>query len=133
MRARTVVLLLTCAASSLFAAKPDPRTPLLGTWSGTSLCTDLWPACHDEQVVYHFKPANAADGVTIEAYKVVGGKELFMGPLDGHVDFQAQVVRADFDNGRVKSHWVYHWSGRQMHGTASSDGKIGRNIELRKN
>jgi hypothetical protein len=134
MRARTVLLLLTCAAaSSLIAAKPDPRAPLLGTWSGTSLCTDLWPACHDEQVVYSIKAAKAADGVTIEAYKVVGGKELFMGALDGRVDFQAQVVRADYDSGRVKSHWEYRWSGRQIHGTASSDGKVGRNIELTKN
>jgi hypothetical protein len=134
MRARTVLLvMLTLTAAALFAKTPDPRAPLLGTWSGTSLCTDLWPACHDEHVVYHIKPAPAGDVVTIDANKIIDGKELFMGSLDCRVDFPAQVMRADYDSGRVKSHWEFRWSGREMRGTASSDGKVGRNIKVSKN
>ena len=41
--------------------------------------------CHDEHVVYKIK-ATGQRTYRIEAYKVVGGQEQYMGPLDMKLD-----------------------------------------------
>lgn len=55
-------------------------TPV-GVWRGTSMCLVRPSACHDEVVVYRIARTNATDTVTIDAGKIVGGKEQEMGVL----------------------------------------------------
>src|SRR5690349_21935334 len=50
---------------------------LVGDWTGESICVnkEKFPACHDEQVVYHLVLASGkTDTVTLSADKIVNGK-----------------------------------------------------------
>jgi hypothetical protein len=52
----------TLAVSALITCGPRPVVradtgALVGTWRGTSVCTAVRPACHDEIAVYHVAPA----------------------------------------------------------------------------
>jgi hypothetical protein len=115
----------------LFLAAADPRQPILGHWTGSSKCTAVRPACHDEIASYYIKPGPKADVVTMVLDKVVNGKEEWMGTDDFHVDFEKQTLNLVMaQNGSV---WTFTWSGDTMTGTAKeADGRIIRNISLTK-
>ncbi|HEV7573016.1 MAG TPA: hypothetical protein VGQ21_16065 [Thermoanaerobaculia bacterium] len=115
----------------LFLAAADPRQPILGHWTGSSKCTAVRPACHDEIASYYIKPGPKADVVTMVLDKVVNGKEEWMGTDDFHVDFEKQTLNLVMaQNGSV---WTFTWSGDTMTGTAKeADGRIIRNIRLTK-
>lgn len=106
MRIATVVSLLALAAVAVSAGTSPPRAALLGTWRGTSVCTDrvAAPACKDEVVVYRFTPSGR-DSVLLKAYKVVAGEELFMGDLVFGLDAKAGEWVADFHGPRGVSRW----------------------------
>ena len=55
--------------------------PVAGTWEGKSLCQVKPSPCQDEHVIYRVKRM-APQNYRLEAYKLVGGRELFMGPID---------------------------------------------------
>jgi hypothetical protein len=55
-------------------------TPV-GTWRGTSACLVRPSACNDETVVYRITPMKAADSLSVDARKIVGGEEQEMGVL----------------------------------------------------
>jgi hypothetical protein len=115
----------------LFLAAADRRAPVLGHWTGTSKCTAVRPACHDEIASYYIKPGPKADVVTMVLDKVVNGKEEWMGTDDFHVDFEKQTLNLVMaQNGSV---WTFTWNGDTMTGTAKeADGRIIRNISLTK-
>lgn len=72
---------------------------LVGNWSGESICVDKvkFPACHDEQVVYHVAlTAGQKDTVTIAADKIVNGKPEAMGAFDFKYDAEKQTLVSDF-------------------------------------
>jgi hypothetical protein len=61
-----------------------PRSGLVGTWRGTSLCLDrvALPACADEQVVYDITaPPDRPDAMTVKADKIVDGRRVPMGEV----------------------------------------------------
>ena len=60
--------------------RPEATTPV-GIWRGTSVCLVRPSACHDEIVVYRIAPMKAADSLTVDARKIVGGEEQEMGVL----------------------------------------------------
>jgi hypothetical protein len=84
-------LLLALLVGVPIAAQGAPAS-LVGTWRGTSICTDVGkPACHDEVVVYHFsaKPDSTAkatpgsgEHLGWQMNKVVAGAEEEMGTLE---------------------------------------------------
>jgi hypothetical protein len=115
----------------LFLGAADPRQPILGHWTGSSKCTAVRPACHDEVASYYLKPGPKADVVTMVLDKVVNGKEEWMGTDDFHVDFEKRTLNLVMaQNGSV---WTFTWSGDTMTGTAKeADGRIIRNISLTK-
>lgn len=120
-------------AALLLLAVADPRQPILGHWTGTSICTGVRPACHDEIASYWLKAGKAPDVVTIDAGKIVDGKEELMGTLDFHADFAAHTLTSVMENGGNRSTWSFTWSGAAMTGTLkSSDGQVIRNIRLKK-
>ena len=116
----------------LFLAAADPRQPLIGHWMGTSVCTSVRPACHDETASYRMKAGKKPDIVTIDAGKIVDGKDELMGTLDFQVDFAAHTLTSVMEN-NGRGRWRFTWSGTVMTGTLNSpEGQVIRNIRLTK-
>jgi hypothetical protein len=74
--------LVIAAAMILAAAGIDP---LAGTFEGTSVCQVKASPCRDEHVLYRLTPTKSR-GYRIDAYKLVAGKQIFMGPIDVRFD-----------------------------------------------
>ena len=111
------VLLVT----GLVAAGPQDHKPseLVGTWRGTSTCTDLAaaPSCRDETVVYDFTPGPKAGTVVWKADKVVDGKRVPMGEMDLTYDPGQKCWSAEFRSARVHSVWCLVADGTHLTGT----------------
>jgi hypothetical protein len=111
------VLLLT----SLVAAMPQDHKPseLVGTWRGTSTCTDLAaaPACRDEVVVYDFTLGAKPGTVVWKADKVVDGKRVPMGEMDVTYNAEQKCWFAEFQSARVHSVWCLVVDGAHLTGT----------------
>jgi hypothetical protein len=109
------------AAGSLAYAQADAVTPaqLIGTWRGTSLCTDrvAAPACKDETVVYEFTAGSKAGTVHWLADKVVNGERLTMGELDAEYDRTDGCWKSEFSAPRVKTAWCLIVDGDRLSGT----------------
>ena len=60
--------------------RPAAATPV-GVWRGTSVCLVRPSACNDEIVVYRIARTSAGDSLTLDARKIVRGKEEEMGVL----------------------------------------------------
>jgi hypothetical protein len=117
----------------LFLAAADRRAPILGHWTGTSLCTAVRPACHDEIASYYINPGPSADVVTVDGGKIVDGKDVSMGMIDFHVDFAMHVLTGFVGTNGQRSVLSFTWSGDTMTGTLKQpDGQIVRNIRLTK-
>jgi len=117
----------------LFLAAADPRQPFLGHWVGPSICTPVRPACHDETASYWITAGKAADVVTMDARKIVNGKDVVMGPpLDFHVDPAAHtIVGVMIAGDGTRATWAFTRSGNQMTGTLKQpDGQVVRNIHV---
>ena len=63
------------AQSTAAAATPA------GLWRGTSVCEVRPSPCHDEIVVYRITPTASSDSVSLDARKIVNGREEDMGVL----------------------------------------------------
>ena len=111
-------------------------TQLIGTWRGTSLCTDriAAPACHDETVVYEFTAGPKAGTVHWTADKVVNGQREPMGEFDLAYDKAEGCWKAEFSSPRVRIVWRLVVDGAQLSGTArlSPDNQTIRKVSLRK-
>jgi hypothetical protein len=115
------VLLVVGPHSSISFAQTgasDPAT-LLGTWRGTSLCTDrvAAPACNDENVVYEFTPGSKPGTVHWVADKDVNGQRETMGELEITYD-QVEACWKGQVNARLKSVWRLSVDGSHLTGTA---------------
>jgi len=117
----------------LFLAAADRRAPLLGHWTGTSICTAVRPACHDEIASYYLKPGPSADVVTIDACKIVDGKDESMGVYDFQIDFAKQTLTCVLDRNNQRWPITLAWSGDTITGTFKQpDGQVVRNVRLTK-
>ena len=109
---------------TLMAVAPQAQTPgpsqLLGTWRGTSTCTDrvAAPACNDEVVVYEFSNGAKPGTVHWTADKVVNGQREPMGEMDLAYDESEKCWKAEFSSPRVKSVWRLSVDGNRMTGSA---------------
>jgi hypothetical protein len=124
-------LALTAAAPE----RDDRRAPLLGVWTGSSLCTDVRPACHDEQALYRILPSDDRDApVRMSMAKVVNGKEVVMGTLPFSVDFVHQTLSSEYKQGPNHILWSFAWTGKELTGTLKllPNGEVVRNIKLHK-
>ncbi|MEA2570999.1 MAG: hypothetical protein QOI24_3000 [Acidobacteriota bacterium] len=115
----TLATVLTCATllpSSLAAAEAAP----LGTWRGTSTCTDrvAAPACKDEIVVYELTAGAKTGIVHWKADKIVDGKRQTMGEMDLTYDADDACWKAEFKSPRSHSVWCLKVDGTHMTGTA---------------
>ena len=117
MKIASVFLVLGCLAS-VAQAKPTqaqgPTSQLEGEWRGRSLCvTSKRPACTDETVVYRIRRhAPGAEAFDIAAFKIVDGKEDFMGDLACRFEASRQQLVCPIGAGA----WQFRWDGRQLVG-----------------
>jgi beta-galactosidase len=102
----------------------------LGTWIGTSICTAVRTACHDEKAAYHIAAGPASDAVTMTMNKVVDGEEQTMGTLDYKVN--GETLTSDVTFNGMHLLWTFTRSGTHMTGTLKQlpAGDVIRNIEL---
>jgi len=108
--------------------------PVAGTWEGTSLCKIKPSPCHDEHVIYRIK-GTGPRAYRIEAYKVVGGQEQYMGPLDMKLDASGhRLDGSNTDRSSAVHPWLFTVSGTHMSGKALTGrgGQVFRLIEIDK-
>jgi len=109
---------------------------LIGTWRGTSICTDrvAAPACHDETVVYAFTAGPKPGQVHWAADKVVNGERQRMGDLDMTYDTAEACWRVEFSSPRVKGVWRLTVDGAHLSGTGKllPGNETVRKVDLRK-
>lgn len=116
-------------ALMLVAAAGDP---IAGTWEGTSLCQVKPSPCHDEQVIYRVTRTGPAH-YKLDAYKVVGGKELFMGAIDLTFDPARNELHGAIVGNRGSSEVRLTLKSKHLDGRLTlSDGTLYRLIEVDK-
>ena len=119
----------------LLAATLDPRTALVGTWDGKSLCTPVRPACHDEHAVYHVTIPDKPGVVTMQMNKVVDGKEVEMGgTTEYNVNADATSLVSEYTYNGNHLRWNFTRKGNAMTGTLIElpSGAVIRNINVSK-
>lgn len=110
------VLALVLVIPTQGAQPPD----IVGAWQGTSVCTRIPEntACHDETVVYDFRPSASKPGVvTLDAGKIVNGVVQPMGELDFTFDAMHQRWSAEFRSTRTHIRWSFMVGDDTMTGT----------------
>jgi len=128
-------LALALAATTATAADDDSaRKKIVGTWRGTSTCVDLQaaPACKDERVIYEITAvAGAADRVSVQADKIVGGERGTMGVMEFRLQADGSWT-SEFQGPRGRSAWRLVVDGERMSGTAAllPSNAVIRKIEL---
>jgi hypothetical protein len=102
------------------AAPADHGTSeIIGTWRGTSTCTDrvAAPACHDEVVIYDFTAGEKPGTVRWKADKVVNGERLTMGEMDVSYDAGEACWAAEFSGPGARTRWCLVVEGAHLTGT----------------
>jgi hypothetical protein len=116
-----VLLASLLAATPPAAPPPDDGKPaaIIGTWRGTSTCTDrvAAPACKDEVVVYDFIARETPGVVRWKADKVVNGERLNMGEFDVEYDADDKCWAGEFHGPRSDTRWCLTIDGKHMTGT----------------
>jgi hypothetical protein len=102
-----------------FAGADHSASELVGTWRGTSTCTDrvAAPACRDETIIYEFTPGAKSGTVTWKADKVVDGKRQPMGEMELAYDSREKCWAAEFRSATVQSRWCLIVEGTHLTGT----------------
>jgi hypothetical protein len=114
-----VLFSLASGAAQRATGIPD-ATQLIGTWRGTSTCTDrvAAPACRDETVVYDFSAGAKPGEVHWKADKIVAGQRELMGEMDLTYDTGDACWKAEFAGPSLKSVWRLTVNGTHLTGTA---------------
>jgi hypothetical protein len=114
------VLVAQASQVASFTAQASDPAQLIGTWRGTSTCSDrvAAPACQDETIVYEFKAGTQPGTVHWVADKIVNGKREPMGEFDLTYDKTESCWKVEFTSPRVKVVWRLSVEGRHLAGTA---------------
>jgi len=119
-------LAISVVAASARAQSPAPAaaahqpSEVIGTWRGTSTCTDreVAPACHDEVVVYEFTAGEAPGTVHWKADKIVNGERGFMGELEATYDAAEGCWKSEYPSLQPTTVWCVVVDGGHLTGTA---------------
>ena len=106
-RALCVLMLFGCVVKASDASTGHNPSELVGTWRGTSTCTDrdAASACRDEVVVYEFTAGAKPGTVLWKASKVVDGQKNLMGELELIYDAGEGCWAVEFSSPRVSIVW----------------------------
>ena len=102
MRHLTNILALSAAcllAHGTLAQAPAAASNPVGVWRGRSLCRVHPSPCKDEIVVYRITRVNASDTLSLDAAKIVNGKEDPMGVLSCRSAASGSRVTCTMPNG----------------------------------
>ena len=113
----------------LFCNKAKAQT-FEGVWKGKSLCQVKNSPCHDENVVYYISKDSTSKTFDINAYKIVNGKEDFMGTIVFVYD-EKQTAYISVDKDR-DARWEFKITGNTMKGTLTVKGTLFRLIDVKK-
>ena len=97
IRHLALALLVARAATAQLIAAPDASP--VGAWRGTSVCVVRRSACHDEVVIYKFA-LKGSDSLSLDALKIVDGREDDMGTLACELNAPRAFVTCDIPNGK---------------------------------
>lgn len=118
MVAAMAVVALTGAAGQSVAGTSGAMAPVIGTWTGESLCVGDRPACKNEVVVYRFEAVAGKPGVvTLFADKIINGQREPMGKLDFQYDEAKGTLSSEFTRRQTHGLWQFQVSGDTMEGT----------------
>ena len=107
------------------------QTSIEGIWKGTSICQIKNSPCHDEQVVYYIsKDSSGKNNFQVKGYKIVEGKEDFMGTLIYTYDSQKETFVC-VDEPR-NARWEFQKKGGEMSGKLISRNELSRIVNLKK-
>ena len=123
------------AAHQTCALPGRAAPPVIGTWTGESICSGDRPACKNEVVVYRFEPIAGKPGlVTMLADKIIEGKREPMGKLDFQYDEAKGTLSCEFTRGQTHGLWQFQISGDTMEGTlvVLPDRAVGRRVKVRR-
>ena len=112
-------LALAVGAGESLGSQSPGLDDFLGTWRGSSRCTDLVaaPACRDEVVVYTVRPSDSAGRAKGAADKIVDKQRVPMGEFEFAYDKGEACWRAEFETPRFHGVWCLVVEGKQMMGT----------------
>jgi hypothetical protein len=131
-----VLLAASCALGASAAPAERNSSELIGTWRGTSTCSDrvAAPACRDEVVVYEFTAGATPGTVRWKADKVVGGERQTMGEMELNYDAGHACWAAEFVSPRARVVWSLVVEGAHLTGTGRQipGDKTIRKIDARK-
>lgn len=118
-RALCVLMAFACVMKASAASTGHHPSELVGTWRGTSTCTDRTAAsaCRDEVVVYEFTAGAKPGTVHWKANKVVDGQRELMGEIDLVYDAGESCWAAEFRSPRVRVVWCLVVDGAHLTGT----------------
>lgn len=127
---RTISCLLSLAAMAASLRADQPNTPV-GTWRGESRCLVRPSACRDEDSVYRIAPVAQSQGkLTLDANKVVDGREVNMGTSECSFVTDTQVLTCPLPNGSTIR---FDLKADSLNGTmVLADGTEWRKIALRR-
>lgn len=128
-------LALAVALGAATAPADQPPAPL-GTWRGTSVCTDrvAAPACRDESVVYELTAGRTTGTTRWKADKLVEGRRETMGESELVYRAAEGCWRSEMETPRSHVVWCLTVDGSWMTGTARllPGGQVVRRVDLRK-
>ena len=116
----------------MLALPASGKSPLDGTWTGTSTCVGNRPACKNEVVVYRFVPIKDDPGRFRQlADKIIEGKRVPMAVLDCDFDERTGTVRSEFRVGNTHGVWTFTVKGDTMTGELIilPEGSRGRDVK----
>lgn len=129
-----LALAFDVGSGASLGAEPAALDTILGTWRGSSACTDrvAAPACRDEVVIYDVRASGKAGVATLKADKVVDKERVPMGELEFAYDKGEGCWRSEFETPRAHGVWCLVVKGKQMTGTLRLPpaGSIVRRIQL---
>lgn len=110
---------------------------LVGNWSGESICVDKekFPACHDEQVVYHMvESSGKSDTLTVTMDKIVNHQPETMGVFDFIYDSHKHMLSSEFTRNGRHGIWELTVKDDLIEGTLATlpDKTIVRRIKVKK-
>jgi hypothetical protein len=126
---------VTEAGSLIKPALTDDGSPLVGNWTGESICVGNRPACHDEKVVYRISKTPGKSGsVTIIMDKIVEGKPETMAEFEFKYDAEKQTLVNEFTRGHTHGVWEFKVAGGTIAGTliVLPEKTIARQVKVKK-
>jgi hypothetical protein len=126
-----VVGLVALVAGGARAGEPGRLDGFLGTWRGTSTCTNrkVAPGCNDETVVYEVRASDKPKTAILKADKIVNGERRSMGDLEFAYSDKDGCWRSEINMPSVHGVWCLVVEGRNMTGSLRV---IPENVDVRK-